>query len=145
MAYFSDLSSYRYDSRNQPGVVHIGWLDATHLFPQGKVAPHLIEKMKTLATKPTELYRGTHICELCSPEITSVRVEKEDPRYGSSRLQFDGHRLYCPKECMSNGEIRVAEADTIFAAPALIIHYIEAHGYLPPAEFLNALEKHHME
>jgi hypothetical protein len=27
-----------------------------------------------------------------------------------------------------------------YAAPVLIVHYIEAHGYLPPTEFMKALE-----
>jgi hypothetical protein len=28
----------------------------------------------------------------------------------------------------------------VFAAPVLIVHYIEAHGYLPPAQFLKAID-----
>jgi hypothetical protein len=28
----------------------------------------------------------------------------------------------------------------MFASPNLIVHYIEAHGYLPPKEYLEALE-----
>jgi hypothetical protein len=35
----------------------------------------------------------------------------------------------------------VAYKGLIFAAPILITHYIEEHGYLPPAEFLKAVEK----
>jgi hypothetical protein len=30
--------------------------------------------------------------------------------------------------------------DRYFAAPNLIIHYIEAHGYAPPDEFLLAVQ-----
>jgi hypothetical protein len=41
----------------------------------------------------------------------------------------------------SNGEIRVAGEQVVYAAPLLIIHYIEEHGYLPPAEFLEAVAK----
>jgi hypothetical protein len=29
----------------------------------------------------------------------------------------------------------------IFAAPVLIVHYIEEHNYLPPAQFLEAVAK----
>jgi hypothetical protein len=39
------------------------------------------------------------------------------------------------------GEIRVAYEGVTFAAPVLIVHYIEEHGYLPPTQFLAALEE----
>jgi hypothetical protein len=29
----------------------------------------------------------------------------------------------------------------MYAAPDMIVHYIEAHDYLPPAVFLEALEE----
>jgi len=41
----------------------------------------------------------------------------------------------------SNGEIRVYREGVTFAAPLLIVHYIEDHGYLPPAQFLKAIEE----
>jgi hypothetical protein len=41
----------------------------------------------------------------------------------------------------SNGEIRVPHGGITFAAPVLIVHYIEEHRYLPPAEFLKAVEE----
>jgi hypothetical protein len=45
--------------------VHVGWLDAIHPFTKGPVDDRLIEKLKMLAAKPVELYRGKHLCELC--------------------------------------------------------------------------------
>ena len=42
---------------------------------------------------------------------------------------------------ISNGEIRVSREGITFAAPLLIAHYIEEHGYLPPDEFLRAIEE----
>jgi len=42
-----------------------------------------------------------------------------------------------PRE--GNGEIRVANEAVIFAAPVLVVHYLEEHAYLPPAEFLKAV------
>jgi len=41
----------------------------------------------------------------------------------------------------SNGEIRVSHGGIPFAAPVLIVRYIEEHRYLPPAEFLKAVEE----
>jgi hypothetical protein len=40
----------------------------------------------------------------------------------------------------SNGEIRVAYGGVTFAAPLLVVHYIEEHCYLPPDPFLKAIE-----
>lgn len=37
------------------------------------------------------------------------------------------------------GEVRVPGSRVVYAAPVLIVHYIRAHGYLPPSEFLSAL------
>jgi hypothetical protein len=40
------------------------------------------------------------------------------------------------------GEIRAKGREgLIYEAPVLIIHYIEAHGYRPPASFLDALDE----
>jgi len=97
----------------------------------------LIEKMKRLAAKPVELYRGKHLCELC-PEPPGL-VRSNLP----SRVVMDPAcswwRWAEPRS--SNGEIRVSHGGVLFAAPVLIIHYIEAHGYVPPAEFLKAIEE----
>jgi hypothetical protein len=40
----------------------------------------------------------------------------------------------------SNGEIRVSGEEIVFAAPLLIVHYIEAHSYLTPSQFLKAAD-----
>jgi hypothetical protein len=177
MAYYPDLSPYDYSTRSHPSdyssgwhpnVFNVGWLDGIHEYPKGQVDPKLVEKLKKLACHPVELYRGKHVCELCPKEVTSVSVEEGDPRYEKSRRSSSKTRLFCPEECYSNGEIRIAlrsffnpddskpdqspgatlatESSLLlvkkvtYAAPVLIPHYIEAHGYLPPAEFLKALE-----
>jgi hypothetical protein len=120
MAYFPDLSAYSYGRRAQPGVVHVGWLDRKHGYPKGKVPNGLLQKMKRMAAEPTEVYRGYHFCELCGP-IARLRWSEKDRR--------------------SDAEIRVCSGGTTYAAPVLIVHYIEAHGYLPPLEFLKVLEE----
>jgi hypothetical protein len=137
MTYFPDLSPYAYGHDIHEGVVHVGWLDNTHPFPKGHVARNLIDKMKVLATKPVELYRGYHYCEICiePPGLVKTFLSEQlkviDPSCSWAKWMAQ-HR--------SNGEIRVDNQEVIFAAPVLIVHYIEEHGYLPPPEFLKALE-----
>jgi len=150
MAYFPDLSSYAYSNHVQPGVVHIGWLDGIHDYPRGIVPKHLITKMKLLAKAPVELYRGFHICELCQEpeEVKRDRAQKlEAQRAAIAKRENRPLRDFMSqlwadwtKTRMSNGEIRIRNGDTVYAAPILIVHYIEEHGYLPPSEFLHALE-----
>jgi hypothetical protein len=130
MAYFPDLSPYSYGHSDHPGVVHIGWLDGVHPFPTGKVESSLIEKMKSLATKPVELYRGKHTCELCTGAPDVFVRGTLNPVWVTWAAQRS-----------SNSEIRVIGESIIFAAPVLIIHYIEAHEYLPPTQFLQAVAK----
>jgi len=137
MAYFPDLSPYAYGHGVQPDTVHVGWLDGTHSFSKGSVERRLIEKMRLLARRPIELYRGKHVCELCAapPGLDKPTVSNGmiiDPNCSWARWR---------DQRSSNGEIRVRYGKVTFAAPVLIVHYIEEHGYLPPPEFLKAIEE----
>jgi hypothetical protein len=38
-----------------------------------------------------------------------------------------------------SAEIRVVGVGRVYAAPDLIGHYVEAHGYCPPEEFIAAV------
>jgi hypothetical protein len=133
MAYFSDLSPYSYGHGSHPGVVHVGWPDGIHPYSQGAVDARLVEKMKLLASKPVVLYRGKHICELCI-----VPSEIGQPVLPNGML----NQRWWPwaDQRSSNGEFRVHGSGVVFAAPVLIVHYIEVHNYLPPTQFLQAVE-----
>ena len=66
--------------------------------------------------------RGYHYCQFC--EATS-----EPPR----QLRADIDLYESPDVAHGNGEVWVTDGDgTRFAAPCLIVHYIDAHG-LPTA------------
>jgi hypothetical protein len=138
MTYFPDLSPYAYGHHSYPGVVHVGWLDAVHPFPKGIVAPALVDKMRLLATKPVELYRGRHLCELCPK---NPGLHKQVLAHNPLVLDPDSPYAKWWAARSSNGEIRVSHGGITFAAPVLIVHNIEEHRYLPPAEFLKAVEE----
>jgi hypothetical protein len=149
MAYFPDLSPYNYSAPTQPGVVHVGWLCSAHPYPKGSVAPHLIDKLKVLAEQPVELFRGYHVCDLCGPGIT---LTKERISNGEIRLTVCsfGHDDDLQGNTDPTFKIGI-QSDLIFvrkvtyAAPVLIVHYVEAHNYLPPTEFLHAVEMHRID
>jgi hypothetical protein len=137
MAYFADLAPYAYGHRLQPGVVHVGWLDSIHDFPRGKVPKALVEKLKLMAANPVEICRGYHLCELCDKPEEAQLIPV--PNRVVSRPNEAWTQWAKPR--MSYGEIRVTRGGITYAAPMNVAHYIEAHGYLPPAEFLKAVEE----
>lgn len=149
MAHFDDLSEYRYSRRVQPGVVHVGWLGNGHPYARGAVPASLVEKMRRLARSPVELYRGFHVCDLCvePEEVRRDRTQKlhaqKDPKNWNSPMRDFMSQLWedWAKSRISNGEIRVTRNGITYAAPILITHYIEVHGYCPPGEFLRAIEE----
>jgi hypothetical protein len=138
MAYFPDLSPYAYGHYQHPGVLHVGWLDGAHPYPKGPVAPDLIAKMKLLATKPVELYRGKHLCEIC---VEPTGITKTFVPDKGKLIDPTCSWMKWASERMGNGEIRVTYGGVTLAAPVLIVHYIEEHAYLPPAQFLRAIKK----
>jgi hypothetical protein len=136
VTYFPDPSPYAYGHGSHPGVVHVGWLGRGHSYATGTVDIRLIEKMRRLASRPVELYRGKHHCELCIEPPNLIKA------YLPNRVVLDPRCSWAQwyEQTSSNGEIRVSREVTCFAAPVLIVHYIEAHHYLPPDDFLRAIE-----
>lgn len=104
MTYFADDSPYAYGHGSHTGVVHVGRLDNAHPYPKGAVDARLIEKMKLLASKPVELYRGIHVCELCvePPDLVKTNLPNRmviDPNCSWARWvaqRKSNGRLECP-------------------------------------------------
>lgn len=116
MAYFADLTPYSYSHSRfteQPDALNVGWLEDREAFLSGNVPEGFPERLRKLTRTPVNLYRGWHTC-WCG--------------VGGGRDDY------------ANGEIRVTGADgTVYAAPVLIAHYVDAHRYLPPQAFIDAV------
>jgi hypothetical protein len=54
------------------------------------------------------------------------------------RIVPDLHKCPFCGNAAGTGEIDVVGSTMIYAAPTLIIHYVEAHRYCPPDEFVLA-------
>jgi hypothetical protein len=125
--YFPDLTPYEYGrTEPQPNVLNVGWLSASQEFAVSIPNERLVHALGRLIAFPVNLYRGSHMCEFCPdpPEIVSP---------GGIRM------LNPPPGTTGNGEIRVTSATgTTYVAPVLVLHYVVAHGYLPPQEFIDA-------
>ena len=138
MTHFEDLSPYAYFDEvtfrtgygwitYRPGYpeLNVGWLDAPHDFPTGPVPPWFPDALLDIvAGNPVNLARGFHRCTLCPGSLIDVEHRGEPLRLGSF-------------------EIRVpADAGIMFAAPSLVWHYVTAHGYRPPDDFVEAVRKY---
>jgi hypothetical protein len=123
MTYFLENSLYNYlpsqaqaDSNNR--LYNVGWLDGAVPFIVGKTSDLFRTKLRRLCTERVVLKcKGVHTCQLCAKQ---------------------GKR-----DVVGNGEIRVADSrqDLTYACPQMIAHYVEAHGYLPPTDFIRAVER----
>lgn len=113
MAFFEDLTPYTYlhPEEEPPGTVNIGWLDRGHPFPTGPTGDEFRAKLGRLCARRVRQTRGFHPCCFCN---------------GRGRPA-------------SSAEVRVAGNGKVYAAPSLVHHYVVAHGYRPPEEFIAAV------
>ena len=112
MAYIPELDRTTYNPQLHEGIDarSVGWL-GEEVPHTGVLAPSLLKKLRRLVHK--RCY-SDHWMGFHSCEIC-------DRMYG-------------------HGEISIVHAGVRYVAPALVIHYVEAHHYLPPEPFLEALQ-----
>ncbi len=123
MPFYEDLSPYLYRRSAEEDALSVGWLADGHDFPVGEAPVSLVERLARLAMRhPVNRMRGWQECPFCDGEYP-IEVE------------VDGER-----RAVGDAEIRVVGADgRTYAAPTLIAHYVAAHRYYPPAEFVQAV------
>jgi len=141
VAYFADLTRYAYGHRDEDTIrleagrlsyhpryerLNVGWLDASHPFDRGPVPDGFADALLDIVDGPhVNEYRGLHDCEFCPPGTGHIT----HPRRSEGWLAYY--------------EIRVPTGPGVmFAAPALIWHYVTAHDYRPPAEFVEAVQNY---
>jgi hypothetical protein len=123
--YFNDLSPYSYLGREpEADKLTIGWLDSEHEFPRGAVQKHILDRILALCFKPVNQTRGFHQTPFLHPSPVGYLVE-----YNGKQMLLGSAEILVPGK---NGKS--------YAAPNLIYHYIKDCNYLPPQEFLDALE-----
>jgi hypothetical protein len=126
MTHFADLAAFTYLGPCAGDARAVGWLEAEHEFVRGDVPSDAMGRLELLfqhAWQPVYA-KGWHDCSLCGFTVKNPPIMREI-----------GGR----KELLGVKNLLVPAGDVIYAAPSLIIHYIEDHGYKPPDEFLEAL------
>jgi len=118
MSYFPDLTPHTYTPTDGLIVLNVGWLDPAYPFAQGDTSPRFQEALRQLCEQPVHLHRGFHICQFCPDDVRRVQPSR-----------------------IGNGQIRLMGRDGVwYAAPTMIYHYVVAHRYAPPVEFVRAVE-----
>jgi hypothetical protein len=126
--YFEDLELCRYhtgpldsDSWHVP-LRAIGWLEGGHPYNTGATPTGLVELLGAHVDNAERVFqqhhfRGLHDCSLCKPGD--------------------------PGACLARSHINllIPGKRTVFACPAGIIHYLTIHSYLPPSEFIEAVQE----
>ena len=112
--YYPDLSPYAYSSKIA-GALNVGWLDPAQPYPRGSTPEGFAARLADFCAAAHRVNRTqrVHHCALC-PTPTAI-------------------------DDLGSAEIRVVGEGLVFAAPDLIGHYVQAHGYRPPQAFIRAV------
>jgi len=128
VAYFADLSRYTYcEAPGDAPAVNVGWLDGAHDYVTGDVPPEFVHcLLENLRTQRVHAYRGWQECEMCF-----AAGDRTHP----TTIEVDG-RPYP----LGDADILITSATGMrYDAPNLIYHYVVAHHYRPPDEFITAV------
>ena len=117
--YIPDLTPAEYSNDH----LDVGWLEKGYDFTVGGVPDGFLDKIFEYSLRPAIASRGSHPCDFCEVQTFSMTVMhgKIKKNLGSNVIQVVG----------KNG--------IVYMAPDLIYHYVEAHNYRPPQEFIDAV------
>jgi hypothetical protein len=133
--YFPDLTPYKYHVvEGDAPALNVGWLDAGHKFTKGTPPAGFLDRLRQVARSRVKQMRGFEVCPFC-PELRSLL--KPDNWTEQDRALFHS----CLEDGrLSSAEIRVTGPDgRTYAAPVMVLHYVAAHQYLPPKDFIDAV------
>jgi hypothetical protein len=117
MSYFPDLGREMMKAlASGEHVRAIGWLNPDHPYTRGEVDAAFLERLKRFVAQC-----GASGKALC---------------FGS----YGGwHCCEFCRQVKGSNNFGVPAGETLYIAPEMVGHYIEAHGYCPPAEFVAAV------
>lgn len=123
--YLPDLSPFPSKGETQLGLqpLAVGWLQQGKPYPTGRLPAEFATRLLPFCYEANSLPGGRRDarCAL-SRDCGLLRPLSE----ADNIVYFDSH-------------IRVIGEEDIFAAPALIYHYVTAHQYRPPDAFVQAV------
>lgn len=127
MSYYPD-GGHRWESYRNANLVTIGWMDAPHPIPRGDVKPRDFVRLEKLIHYgwTFEEQEGTHSCTFCfgDPDAEPIR-----------RMVCGHYHVLGWRHVVMPGKRR------LYLVSDQILHYVEAHYYKPPDQFLRALRR----
>jgi hypothetical protein len=124
MTYYQDMTKYTYHNSYcyREGTKNVGWLGVGHEFETWSPTELILDRLWGRCKISIAQMRGVHECEFCGSDEAFL-------------AERNGEILL-----LGTSEIRVFSKDgEIYAAPTLIYHYVSAHYYKPPDQFIRAL------
>ena len=105
-------------------VTAVGWLERGMEYPKGPVSEEFFAALVRLCVNPWQpaAAAGRHPCSFC--QFSG----------GPATVTYRGMTVL-----MGAANVYVPASDCIFVAPSLIVHYVDAHEYQPPAAFQCAV------
>lgn len=94
----------------------IGWLHPDHPYTTGEVSAEFLARLKEFVTRSGDSAEALYFGVFC----------------GLHTCEFCG-------QAHGTRNFGVPSGDLLFVAPEMVVHYIEQHGYQPPAEFMAAV------
>jgi hypothetical protein len=126
--------------RLPPGLrlLAVGWLDGPIEIPTGETRPDVVSKLLGLGEEflIDEGTAGSHCCYYCKPEDLAAMADSE---FGEGRRGSHDPWAGRPESPVSKGHHLVRLGDVVYMCPALLPHYVLAHGYRPPDVFQDAV------
>jgi hypothetical protein len=123
VAYFEDLSPCSHFGRWAESLLAVGWLESGREFTKGSVGKDVFSILVRLCVKPWQpmVPAGRHPCSFCRFTMGPAQLVYEDASVA-----------------LGNANVFLPGSQKILVAPTMLLHYIDAHGYAPPQEFLEA-------
>jgi len=124
MAYYDDLSEWPVAGVAKHATRAVGWLERGRPYLSGDTSKQFFGALISLLVEPWRPFAeaGRHPCSMCAFSG------------GPTGLSYQGVRI-----AMGSSTLFVPGDAVIYVAPSLIAHYVDAHGYLPPQEFVDAV------
>ena len=72
--------------------------------------------------------------------VSARRAAAAAPDPGDRPVAAGPHECNLCHSFVAAGVFAVPGSEVLFVAPEMLAHYVDHHSYLPPAEFLNAVE-----
>ena len=146
---YNDLENYFFENflemkkYIQPNVKTIGWLGKNSIFHQGSFLKRgeILNKLKILTTlkkQTTSLTmknkKGNHLIIVMHTDFTRGEPYK---------CPFCNQQVYINDDVLGISRMIIPSVfgHFVYTFPSLLYHYIDAHNYIPPDEFLISLEK----